>query len=238
MNPKIGLTFSAILRTALRQDPDIVLVGEMRDQETVEIGLRAAMTGHLVFSTLHTQNAIATVSRLLDMGAQGYLIASALDGVLAQRLVRRVCDNCAAPAKPTVQQHSWLSRYLKEGQIDSAKFVEGAGCTYCNMTGYRGRIGIYELLEVDDGIAAAIRGNDLAELERLAARAPGFMPLVEGALAYALDGTTSVAEIMTSLAGLEERAREETLLADVLTSAAAVDDAASTVAPSAKLRKS
>jgi MSHA biogenesis protein MshE len=232
VNPKIGLTFSAILRTALRQDPDIVLVGEMRDQETVEIGLRAAMTGHLVFSTLHTQNAVATVSRLLDMGAQGYLIASALDGVLAQRLVRRVCDNCAAPAKPTVQQVSWLSRYLNESEIESAKFVEGAGCTYCNMTGYRGRVGIYELLEIDDAIAAAIRGNDLVALERLAPRAPGFVPLVERALEYACDGTTSVAEIMTSLAGLEERARSETLLDDVLTSEA-VDDAAHSDAPAA-----
>jgi MSHA biogenesis protein MshE len=238
VNPKIGLTFSSILRTALRQDPDIVLVGEMRDQETVEIGLRAAMTGHLVFSTLHTQNAVATVSRLLDMGAQGYLIASALDGVLAQRLVRRVCDNCAAPAKPTVQQQSWLSRYLKPSQIEKAKFVEGVGCTYCNMTGYRGRIGIYELLEVDDRIAAAIRSNDLAELERLAVRAPGFVPLVEAALAYALDGTTSVAEIMTSLAGLEERAQSESLLDDVLTSTAAVDDAAPAAAPAAARRKS
>ena len=120
MNPKIGLTFSAILRTALRQDPDIVFVGEMRDQETTEIGLRAAMTGHLVFSTLHTQSAVATVSRLLDMGAQGYLIASALDGVLAQRLVRRVCDNCAQPVAPTVQQQSWLSHYLSPGRDRAA----------------------------------------------------------------------------------------------------------------------
>jgi MSHA biogenesis protein MshE len=225
VNPKIGLTFSAILRTALRQDPDIVLVGEMRDQETTEIGLRAAMTGHLVFSTLHTQSAVATVSRLLDMGAQGYLIASALDGVLAQRLVRRVCDNCAQPAKPTVQQHSWLSRYLSAGEIEKAKFVEGMGCTYCNMTGYRGRVGIYELLEVDAGMAAAIRVNDLAELERLAAAAAGFVPLVERALDYARDGTSSVAEIMTSLAGLEEPARRESLLDDVLTSEATAGEA-------------
>jgi MSHA biogenesis protein MshE len=220
VNPKIGLTFSAILRTALRQDPDIVLVGEMRDQETVEIGLRAAMTGHLVFSTLHTQSAVATVSRLLDMGAQGYLIASALDGVLAQRLVRRNCDNCAQPAPPNVQQQSWLSRYLGAGEIESAKFFEGTGCTYCNMTGYRGRVGIYELLEVDAGIAAAIRRGDLTDLERLAARAPGFVALAERALEYALDGSTSLAEIMTSMAGLEEPARATSLLDDVLTSEA------------------
>jgi MSHA biogenesis protein MshE len=198
----------------------------MRDQETAEIGLRAAMTGHLVFSTLHTQNAVSTVSRLLDMGAQGYLIASALDGILAQRLVRRVCDSCAQPAKLNVHQQSWLSRYLTPAEIDAAKFVDGAGCTYCNMTGYRGRIGIYELLEIDASIAAAIRSNDLRELERLALRAPGFVPLVERALEQALAGTTSVAEIMTSLAGLEEREQGESLLADVLTSEATTVNAA------------
>ena len=220
VNPKIGLTFSAILRTALRQDPDIVLVGEMRDQETAEIGLRAAMTGHLVFSTLHTQSAVSTVSRLLDMGAQGYLIASALDGVLAQRLVRRVCENCSQQAVPTVQQQSWLSRYLTPREIEAASFVDGAGCTYCNMTGYRGRVGIYELLEIDGAVAAAIRSGDLTEVERLAAGAPGFVPLVQRALGIALEGTTSVAEIMTSLSGLEEPVRRESLLDDILSSAA------------------
>jgi len=222
VNPKIGLNFSTILRTALRQDPDVVLVGEMRDQETVEIGLRAAMTGHLVFSTLHTQSAVSTVSRLLDMGAQGYLIASALDGVLAQRLVRRTCENCAEPAAPSVQQQSWLSRYLSPAQIDGARFLEGHGCTYCNMTGYRGRIGIYELLEADAGIADAIRRNDLGGLERLAARSPGFVPLAERALEGVLAGTTSVAEVMSSMAGLEEPARGASLLDDVLTGEAGV----------------
>jgi len=220
VNPKIGLTFAAILRTALRQDPDIVLVGEMRDQETVEIGLRAAMTGHLVFSTLHTQSAVSTVSRLLDMGAQGYLIASALDGILAQRLVRRNCENCVQPATLNVQQQTWLSRYLSPVQLDSAKFVEGHGCTYCNMTGYRGRVGIYELLEVDADIADAIRRNDLSGLERLAARAPGFVPLAERALQCALAGTTSVVEVMSSISGLEAPVRGATLLDDVLTSEA------------------
>jgi MSHA biogenesis protein MshE len=225
VNPKIGLTFSAILRTALRQDPDIVLVGEMRDQETAEIGLRAAMTGHLVFSTLHTQNAVSSVSRLLDMGAQGYLIAAALDGVLAQRLVRRVCENCSQPAQLTVQQQSWLTRYLSPSDIERARFADGAGCTYCNMTGYRGRIGLYELLEIDAPLAAAIRNADVTEVERRAARAPGFVPLVKRGLELALAGTTSVAEIMTSLAGLEEPAGER-LLRDVLSSEAATAAAA------------
>jgi MSHA biogenesis protein MshE len=169
------------------------------------------------------------------MGAQGYLIAAALDCVLAQRLVRRVCDNCAQPALPTAQQQSWLSRFMSQADIDAAQFVEGAGCTYCNMTGYRGRIGIYELLEVDAGIAAAIRANDLGELERLAANAPGYAPLIDRALENALAGTTTIAEIMTSLAGVEEPLQRESLLEDVLTSAAADDGAAQSVSTRARL---
>jgi MSHA biogenesis protein MshE len=216
VNTKIGLTFAAILRNALRHDPDIVLVGEMRDQETVEIGLRAAMTGHLVFSTLHTQDAVSAVSRLLDMGAQGYLIASALDGVLAQRLVRRVCDNCAQPAELQVHQQAWLMRYMTAEQIREAKFVEGVGCTYCNMTGYKGRVGVYELLEIDAPMADAIRRSSLTELERLAQHAKGFTPLVQRALEHALNKVTSIDEVMRSMSGLEEPEGRSTLLDDVL----------------------
>jgi MSHA biogenesis protein MshE len=169
---------------------------------------------------LHTQSAVSTVSRLLDMGAQGYLIASALDGVLAQRLVRRNCENCAQPTTPSVQQKSWLSRYLSPAQLENGRFLEGHGCTYCNMTGYRGRIGIYELLEIDAGIAEAIRRDDLNEVERLAARAPSFVPLAQRAIEAVLAGTTSVAEVMSSMAGLEEPLRGS-LLDDVLTSESA-----------------
>jgi MSHA biogenesis protein MshE len=216
VNPKIGLDFASILRNALRHDPDIVLVGEMRDRETVEMGLRAAMTGHLVFSTLHTMNAMSAVSRLLDMGAQGYLVASALDGLLAQRLVRKVCDNCAHSVELGVHQVAWLSRYLSAEQIRATKFAEGAGCTYCNTTGYRGRIGVYELLEVDAALADAIRREDLGAVERLAARAPGFVPLVERAIQLAIDRVTSVDEIMRTLSGLEEPETRTSLLDDVL----------------------
>jgi MSHA biogenesis protein MshE len=230
VNPKIGLTFASVLRTALRHDPDIVLVGEMRDQETVEIGLRAAMTGHMVFSTLHTQDAVSAVSRMLDMGTQGYLIAAALDGVLAQRLLRRLCDNCAHPAEPGVHQMQWLSRYLSAEQIASTKFAEGMGCTYCNMTGYRGRVGVYELLEVNAPIADAIRRTDLAALDALVARLPGFTSLVQHALRLALEGVTSVDEVMRSISGLEELERGSTLLADVLEGEAAGAVAASSAA--------
>jgi len=204
INAKIGLTFSSVLRTALRQDPDVVLVGEMRDRETAEIGLRAAMTGHLVLSTLHTINAIATVNRLLDMGAEGYLIASALHGILAQRLARRLCDNCAQPAELDVHQMAWLSRYLSQEQIAGAEFKAGAGCTYCNMTGYRGRIGVYELLELDAALTDAIRGSDLAEFSRLAKAKTSFVPLTLCALNYAMEGGTSVEEVMRVGAGLDD----------------------------------
>ena len=216
INPKIGLTFASVLRTALRHDPDIVLVGEMRDAETVEMGLRAAMTGHMVFSTLHTMNAVAAVNRLLDMGAQGYLIASALDGVLAQRLVRRICDSCTHPAELGVHQTAWLSRYMTPQVIEQTQFAEGAGCTYCNMTGYRGRIGVYELLMVDAAIAGAIRDMDLARFERLAEGAPGFVPLVRRGLQHAIDRITSVDELMRALSGLDEERGAPSLLADAL----------------------
>ena len=226
VNAKIGLTFASILRTALRHDPDIVLVGEMRDRETVEMGLSAAMTGHLVFSTLHTMNAVSTVSRLLDMGAQGYLIASALDGVLAQRLLRRCCESCAQPVELPVHQLAWLSRFMRPDRIRATKFYEGIGCTYCNMTGYRGRIGVYELLVMDGALADAIRREDLGEFGRLAARSKGFVPLVERALRYAINRVTSVDEVMRGLSGLEDVERGPNLLDDVLTSADADPGAA------------
>ncbi|HZF31375.1 MAG TPA: GspE/PulE family protein [Gammaproteobacteria bacterium] len=224
VNAKIGLTFAAILRNALRHDPDIVLVGEMRDQETVEMGLRAAMTGHLVFSTLHTTDAASAVSRLLDMDAQGYLIAAALDCVLAQRLVRRVCDNCTQPAELGVHHAAWLSRYLGAERVRAAKLVEGVGCTYCNMTGYKGRVGVYELVEIDAGMADAIRRADLTEFERRARESRGFVSLVERAIQFAIDGVTSADEVMRSMSGVgADDARD--LLDDVLGSAPAEGDA-------------
>jgi MSHA biogenesis protein MshE len=221
VNTRIGLTFASVLRTALRHDPDVVLVGEMRDQETVEIGRRAAMTGHLVFSTLHTPNAAAAIGRLLDMGAQGYLIAAALDGVLAQRLVRRVCDKCVHPVEISAQQSAWLTRYLSAAEIAAARFVEGMGCTYCNMTGYRGRVGVYELIELDHALADAVRRADLAAVERLVAASPGFVPLGQRAVEHAVNGVTSVDEIMRALSGVDEPIEREALLDDVLASSAA-----------------
>jgi MSHA biogenesis protein MshE len=218
VNPRIGLDFAAVLRTALRQDPDVVLVGEMRDRETAEMGLRAAMTGHLVFSTLHTINAIGTVHRLLDMGAESFLIASALHGAIAQRLLRRLCDNCSELAIPTPQQRAWLARYAKSGIGETAEFHHGTGCTYCNMTGYRGRVGIYELLEIDNGLAEAIQREDLAHFSYLARTQRGFVPLVDRAVDCAVSQVTSLEEVVRVTAGLEQREDGSALLDDVMRS--------------------
>jgi MSHA biogenesis protein MshE len=218
VNPKIGLTFATVLRTALRHDPDIILVGEMRDKETVEMGLRAAMTGHLVLSTLHTTNAVTTVSRLLDMGAEGFLIASALHGVLAQRLMRRICDSCSEVAELSPRQRIWVERHGGKAIAENTEFHKGIGCTYCNMSGYRGRIGIYELLEIDAPLADAIRRSDASQFGQTAQAQIGFVPLVQRALAYAVEQVTSVEEIIRITSGLEENAPATGLLSDVLDS--------------------
>src|SRR5688572_2573587 len=138
INQKIGLDFARVLRTMLRADPDVILVGEMRDRETAEIGLRAAITGHLVFSTLHTLSASATINRLLDMGVQGYMIATALHGIVAQRLVRQVCNDCSQPTEPDDHQLAWLQAQVGAAAAAEMKFATGSGCTYCNLSGYRG----------------------------------------------------------------------------------------------------
>ena len=202
--PKIGLDFARVLRTALRQDPDILLVGEMRDRETVEIGLRGAMTGHFVFSTLHTINAVATVNRLLDMGAPGYMIAAAVNGVAAQRLVRRVCPDCAQPAAPTPNELAWLATCRQGLVLERHKLVAGAGCTYCNLTGYRGRVAVYELLEIDRGLADEVRRGELEGFARAARSRDSYVPLAQSAIDLALAGVTSMAEAMAVGSGLEE----------------------------------
>src|SRR5450432_729215 len=137
---KIGLDFGRVLRSVLRHDPDVIFVGEMRDRETVDIGLRAAITGHLVFSTLHTMSAVATIDRLIDMGAPGYMVAAAVHAVLAQRLVRRICTDCAEDHAPDAHEFAWLCAQVGESAAARTHLKQGAGCGYCNMTGYRGRV--------------------------------------------------------------------------------------------------
>jgi len=191
----IDLTFARVLRTALRQDPDVVLVGEMRDHDTVEIGLRAAMTGHLVLSTLHTNDAISTALRLLDMGAEGYLVASALEAVLAQRLVRRICESCIEDYQLSTQEWAWAQQVIGE-DANNTQFKHGAGCPHCNNTGYSGRIGVYELLEINNELADALRMNDAAAFNKAADNQTSFRPLVMSILDLANDGVSTVEEAM------------------------------------------
>jgi len=203
VNPRIELTFARVLRSALRQDPDVIMVGEMRDPETAEIGVRAAMTGHLVLSTLHTNDSISTVSRLVDMGIPGYMVATALNAVIAQRLVRRVCENCAETYEPTVGEQAWL-KAMSGGQARPGKFRHGTGCQYCNNTGYRGRIGLYELLELDGTLADHLRRQDYSAFERAAATQSGFRPLAQSGLDFAVQGVTTIGEVIRVAGSLED----------------------------------
>ena len=193
-NSKIDLTFSNVLRTTLRQDPDIIMVGEMRDTETVEIGLRGALTGHLVLSTLHTNDAISSAIRLLDMQAPGYLVASSLRAVIAQRLVRRLCDNCKEDYQPTEEELFWLSNI--DENVSQISFKKGSGCQNCNQTGYRGRVGVFELLEMTEPMMKALKEGDTVKFGEVAVQSPNYAPLSHVALTYAKMGITSVEEVL------------------------------------------
>ena len=195
VNSKIDLTFSRVLRTFLRQDPDIILVGEMRDQETVEIGLRAALSGHLVLSTLHTNDAVDSALRMIDMGAPGYLVASAVRAVVAQRLVRRVCPDCKTEDHLDESRQQWLAGRFPN-QV-STIFYKGAGCQNCNLTGYRGRIGVFEMLELEQEMMDKLRANDAVGFAQAARRSENYKPLLASAMELALQGTVSLDEVMT-----------------------------------------
>jgi general secretion pathway protein E len=187
-----GITFSSVLRSILRQDPDVVMIGEMRDAETAEIAVQAAMTGHLVFSTLHTNDAIGAVPRLLDLGVPDYLVAATLEGILAQRLVRRICDQCRTTYEPASESVALLN-----GQpVGRISLERGAGCTACRGTGFRGRAGLFELLVLTDEIKdAIIRGAGRADLRGIA-RAAGMTTLRDDGWRKVRDGTTTVEEVL------------------------------------------
>ncbi|WP_394127991.1 GspE/PulE family protein [Vibrio hepatarius] len=195
VNPKIDLDFSTVLRTFLRQDPDIILVGEMRDQETVEIGLRAALTGHLVLSTLHTNDAVDSALRMMDMGAPGYLVASAVRAVVAQRLVRKVCPDCKTEEELDDARKQWLAQRFPN-QV-GRQFVKGRGCQNCNLTGYRGRVGVFELLELEQDMMDMLRANDAVGFSRVARQSENYKPLLASAMELALEGVVSFSEVMS-----------------------------------------
>ncbi|HJV73644.1 MAG TPA: GspE/PulE family protein [Noviherbaspirillum sp.] len=195
VNEKIELTFARVLRSALRQDPDVVLVGEMRDHETAQIGMRAALTGHLVLSTLHTNDAVSTPVRLLDMGIPRYMVATSLQAVLAQRLVRVICESCAEPyaLKPTEQE--WLKAELGD-TVNERKYSHGRGCSHCNGTGYRGRTGVYEMLEMTEAVVDAANHADPAHFMKVAQVQMAGQTLRRHAVALVVAGKTTVGEAM------------------------------------------
>ncbi len=177
------------------RDPDVILVGEMRDRETVEIGLRAAMTGHLVLSTLHTNDSISSAMRLIDMGAEPFLVASSLLGVVAQRLIRRVCDNCREPHELTGQQQAWLAGFNLDPLDLEVGFVHGRGCYQCSNTGYKRRLGVYEMLEMNEAMLDALRRQDVSGFTRAARQSEFYRSLGLCALDYALQGVTTLDEV-------------------------------------------
>ena len=197
VQPQIGLDFPNALRSILRQDPDIVMIGEIRDLETARIAIQAALTGHLVFSTLHTNSAMAAITRLIDIGLERYLLASTISGVMAQRLVRKLCAACSRPHSVSERMQGKLKLAASTGEVDLSNSREPIGCEACAGTGYRGRTTISEILVVDDGIREAIgrRSQDQRLIEQLA-RTTGFRTLYEDGLVKVGAGETTLEEVL------------------------------------------
>ncbi|MFV2033208.1 MAG: GspE/PulE family protein, partial [Gammaproteobacteria bacterium] len=214
VNPKIGLNFASVLRTALRQDPDIIMVGEMRDAETVEIGVAAAMTGHLVLSTLHTNDTVSTATRLMDMGVEGYLLATTLRTIIAQRLVRKVCHSCAEDYTPDSFEIGWLYEIL-DIDVRQHRYKTGRGCNHCGNTGYHGRMGVFELLDMNNDLAEALRNNDPQGFVEAALRAPGYEPLISVAHHHASNGLTTIEEMLRLAGQVKDETLEEPLSLDM-----------------------
>jgi general secretion pathway protein E len=187
-----GVTFSTALRSILRQDPDVLMIGEIRDRETAEIGVQAAMTGHLVIATLHTNNALAAVPRMLDLGVPGFLLAAVLDGVLAQRLVRRVCRSCSREVGLTAAEAQLVPR----GMSAPSRVVRGSGCPSCRGSGYKGRTGIFELLSVGEHLRSSITRGEGVSPDSGNDAAGGMQTLLAAAWNNVIDGTTTPEEVV------------------------------------------
>lgn len=200
VNAKAGLTFATALRAILRQDPNIIMVGEIRDAETADAAVRAAMTGHLVFSTLHTNDAAGAVARLLDLGVPPFLVAASLLGVVAQRLVRLVCQECRQSYRPA--EHTAEEMLLKDVPEGKRSFVKGCGCAACGQTGYRGRQAIYEVMPVTSRLRQLIQEKAAAYEIAAAAREEGMHTMSEDGVAKAAAGLTSLSEVVRVAAGM------------------------------------
>ncbi len=203
VNERIELGFERVLRSCLRQDPDVILVGEMRDKATVETGMRAAMTGHMVFSTLHTNDAVSTPVRLLDMGAPRYMVALSLQLVLAQRLVSVVCQSCAKEYKLSPSEHEWLRQEFGDS-VDKHRYMRGSGCSNCNSTGFSGRTGVYEMLEMTDRVVEAANSDDIQAFIAAGRAQMAGNTLRRHAAVLAASGTTTVSEAMRISHQLED----------------------------------
>jgi type IV pilus assembly protein PilB len=194
MKPDIGLTFARCLRSILRQDPDVILVGEIRDLETAEIAAQASLTGHIVFTTLHTNDAPSSIARLLDLGVEPFLITATLEGIVAERLVRKICENCRTPYQPTENQLMELQ--LTPEDVKGKKLYYGRGCEKCNNTGYRGRTGIFEIMIFNDEIRDLVMQQASANILRAAAQKAGMRLLRDNGLAAIYDGITTIDEVI------------------------------------------
>jgi len=194
MKPDIGLTFAKCLRSILRQDPDVIMVGEIRDLETAEIAAQSSLTGHIVFTTLHTNDAPSSIARLLDLGIEPFLITATLEGIVAQRLVRKICERCKTPFEPTETQLMELG--LTPADVKGKNFYYGRGCNKCNNTGYRGRVGIFEIMVLNDEIRELIMNQASTNLLRAAALKAGMRLLRENGLTAIYDGITTVEEVV------------------------------------------
>ncbi|AHE68376.1 GspE/PulE family protein [Legionella oakridgensis] len=201
VNPKIDLTFARVLRSILRQDPDIIMVGEIRDSETARIAMRAAITGHFVLATLHTNDAISSAMRLIDMGAEGYMVAAAVKAIIGQRLVRTICQACIKDHKADAAEKIWLESM---GVDASLVFKIGEGCTHCNYRGYVGRIGVYELLEMNMEMLNALRLNNAAAFTKAALACQSYEPLSRQVTALIKSGETTIHEGMRVIGQLDE----------------------------------
>jgi type IV pilus assembly protein PilB len=194
VNEEIGVTYASCLRSILRQDPDVILVGEIRDLETAQIAIEASLTGHLVFSTLHTNDAPLAVTRLLDLGIEPFLVSATVEAILAQRLVRRVCGDCRVTYEPSAEILAELE--LKPEQIGSNRFAYGRGCPSCNGTGYRGRMAIFEILVMSESLRQMIIDNASSDAIRDQARREGMRSLRQSGLLAIFDGRTTVEEVL------------------------------------------
>jgi type IV pilus assembly protein PilB len=191
---EIELTFGRILRSMLRQDPDTVLVGEIRDKETAEIAVQASLTGHLVFSTLHTNDAPSAIARLLDLGLEPFLVTATLEGIVAQRLARKICNSCKEEYTPSEEQLMELE--LRLDDVVGKKFYYGRGCEACNNTGYKGRLGMYEIMLLDDDMRDMIINHASTQVLRLEARKRGMRTLRQSGLMSIYDGVTTIEEVV------------------------------------------